>query len=329
MELKFWWAGLALLAVALLVVVIRARRAARPARTDAELLAANLGRVAQTARYRQLLRAQLIWLGVLVLSLALLVGGSALLVSRLMSVAVTTVDERSKDLVLCLDVSASAQYATIPSLDAFQQIIDGLTTERVALVLWNVSAVTVFPLNSDYDFINERMQAVRDDLTSGKGDFIAGTLAGASDDSGSLVGDGLASCLRRFDQGAAERPRTLVLSTDNEVDGLQIYQLPDAIDLALQREVLVFCIGETSSREFDVSPELAELRSECQRTGGDLLPLVDGDSPSVILEAIAAQEAAVHRTQPKRIERDLPTTGAALLSVGLLGLLLAGWRIRS
>lgn len=292
------------------------------------LLAANLDRLKQTARFRTLARRQLIWVGVQALSLLLAIAGSGLLVSRLMSVSITTTDQRGKDIVLCMDVSSSAIPAAEAAFTAYRGLIDGLTNERVGLVLWNSSSLTVFPLTNDYEFIATEMARAEEAVLNSAFPYLTGVNHGADQWGSSLVGDGLANCVQRFDQPDKQRPRTIVLSTDNEVDGQPVYTLADAVDLALERKVMVFGLAPIFFTDSQESPEVAELRQELQRTGGEVLSVTEQESSQVVLAAIARQEGTVFQSAPKRVETDLPTTGSVLLGLGLVGLLVGGWRTR-
>lgn len=330
MELKYWWLGLGFITVAIIVSALRWRLAARAGRgkTD-DLLAANLDRLRQTQRFKVLARRQLLMLLVLGLSLLVAVIGAGLLISRLMSVSTTTVDQRGKDIVLCLDTSNSVEPISMAAMDAYAAITDGLTTERVGLVFWNTSARTIFPLTNDHEFISEELTAARNGLENNEYEYLGGTIEGISEFGSSLIGDGLASCVGRFDQLDTERPRTLVFVSDNEVGGTPVYQLSEAMDLAVERGILVYCLAPHFSHNLDLKPELVELGEQCRRTGGDMMPVTDAEGPTQILEAISRQEAVVHASQPKRIENDLPMTGMILLGLGLAGLQIAGWRVRA
>lgn len=330
MELKYWWLGLGFLVLAAAVSALRWRLTrSRLQPGEEQLLAANVARLRQTARFRALARRQLLALLVLGLSLLIAVIGAGLLVSRLMSVSTTTVDQRGKDIVLCLDTSNSVEHISLQAMDAYASIVAGLTTERVALMLWNTSAMTVFPLTNDYEFLNTELRAARQALDDGSYEFLLGTAAGMEEFGSSLIGDGLASCVGRFDQIGVDRPRTLVLVTDNELGGSPVYQLDQAMDLAVDRGILVYCLAPHFSHTLDLSDDLVTLGEQCRRTGGDMMPVTDAEGPTQILEAISRQEAVVHESQPKRIENDLPTTGIILLGLGLAGLQVAGWRMRA
>src|SRR5699024_1854177 len=63
----------------------------------------------------------------------------------------------------------------------------------------------------------------------------------------SLVGDGLASCVYAFDHPDQERPRAIILGTDNEVHGEGVYSLEDATDLAQERDVRVYALNPKPS----------------------------------------------------------------------------------
>lgn len=192
MELKHWWLGLTVLVVLAGVGLLRWRLAGRPtAAADDSLLAANLARLRQTERFRILARRQTRWLVIQLLSLVLMVLGTGLLVSRLMSVSITTTDERGKDIVLCVDTSASNSEAAEMAFEVYLSILEGLTNERVALVLWNRTAMTVFPLVSDHDYVEENLRRAYQAVRDSEYPYLSGTLAGPESYGSSLIGAGL------------------------------------------------------------------------------------------------------------------------------------------
>lgn len=329
MELKFWWLGAAVLGISLLVAVVRWFAGGRPRTQRGEtLLAANLDRVRSTARYKALVRRNLIWLVAQVLCLALAVAGGALLVSRYMSVSTTTQDQRGKDIVLCLDASSSASAVAEKAFIAYRSLLKGLTNERIALVIWNTTSLTIFPLTNDYEFVAQEMAIAEDAIVNRAFPYLTGVNHGADQWGSSLIGDGLATCVQRFDQLDKQRPRTIVLATDNETDGQSVYTLAEAVDLAVEREILVYGLAPVFYKTSPETPEVAEMRVELQRTGGEVLAVADEDSPQVILDAISRQEGTVFQSSPKRVENDIPLPGMILLTLGLVGLIGTGWRTR-
>ena len=110
-------------------------------------------------------------------------------------------------------------------------------------MVWDSSAAQIFPLNDDYDYVEEKLASVADEVSSDIGD-IGDTFGGDPDgdppiyagtdlgDGSSLIGDGLASCVLRFDNPDLDRSRTLILATDNALAGTPIVTLEQAASFA-------------------------------------------------------------------------------------------------
>ena len=107
-------------------------------------------------------------------------------------------------------------------------------------------AVTYFPLTSDYSYIERQLERLRSEFEDPQERYYSGTLIG---EGSSLVGDGLASCVVRFDRTDSERSRSIILVTDNFVAGEQIFSLPDAAQLAADRGVRVYGINPGDASE--------------------------------------------------------------------------------
>lgn len=315
MTLHFW--PLVVLALAVLAYGAWRWRRLDPRRTPLPdgLPAANTARLREAPRYRALAANALRWSLVTVVSSALLVAGSILLVGRLADANQTRDTMHNRDIMLCLDVSGSMQEADVEMLRAFGRVVSQMRGERVGLTIWNNTSVSLFPLTDDYDFLQRQIDEAAARLEKSDYDFMQGTIAGRG---ASLIGDGLASCVQRFDRLDEPRSRSVILATDNELSGAPVFRLREAVDLAVKRKVLVHGIAPDESRE------VAAMRQELARTGGQtyLLPGV-GAGPGIV--------ASIEATEARRLDglggarvTDLPLPGLLLCTLGALGLALAG-----
>lgn len=136
----------------------------------------------------------------------------------------------SRDIVLCLDASGSMLPYDSKIGDSFKQIISHFEGERISLQLWNAYSMTMFPLTDDYEMANDVLTEMAEKIDRGFTQvgnkiyfteeldaYLKPTLSGPDDRRGSLVGDGLASCVLGFDHTDKKRSRTILLATDNEV----------------------------------------------------------------------------------------------------------------
>lgn len=316
MALKFWWVGLLLLVVFAAYGVWWALRV-KPRAVDGDLVT-NTAPILATQRFAALTRAQLLWATVQVASLTLVVAGGWLLAARLGVTSDASTEQHNRDIILCLDVSDSMTEVDASLMRGFADIVSGLQGERVGLTIWNSSAITKFPLTNDYDFILEELRTGADAVTSY--DYMGGTSAG---EGGSLIGDGIVSCLQRFDHLDQERARTLILATDNSLDAEPIYTVDEAFAAAKEQKVVVFTLFTYDTTQY------AELQALASETGGGGYLLDDSSSASKIISSIQAQEAKRLPGSPQLVVTDLSAVGLLLIAVGLVGWVVGSGRARS
>ncbi|MDR2566013.1 MAG: VWA domain-containing protein [Bifidobacteriaceae bacterium] len=274
--------------------------------------------------------------------------GAVVLAARPVSVEVVEQEKRSRDVVLCLDVSGSMFPVDAEVIGQFREIIEGFDGERVAMSWFNSSSVTLFPLTDDYVYIEDVLRPLEkqfravaeamswlDWLTVPLDQVpdLAGTELG---EGSSLPGDGLVSCLSLFDDSDQERSRSVILATDNVVEGQPIFPLAEAAGLASGADVHVFALcpslygvpmGDPDTDAYVAAAE--ELETQVEAAGGSYYEVGDRQSVNRILDSILAQAAAPVDGPPRRLVTDRPAWGIALLATGLAGVAVwGGWRRR-
>ncbi len=312
------WALAALSAVALglaLVGLLLPRR-----RRDRGLPVAHVDRLTGLAAFRRALLRYRLWIaGALLASIggAVVAGAVA---ARPSGVHANQEDDYKRDILLCLDVSGSMVDVDAEILRVYQQLASELDGERIGMRIFDASSVMAFPLTSDYDYIAAQLGRYERALTGTLGpdeqfNYLAGTANGLG---ASLVGDGLASCVLDFaDLEASERPRSVILATDNVVNGQQIFTLPQAGQLAVDHEVRVYAINP-----FDWGGDMAsqELRDVAEGTGGAYFPLDFAQTVPQIVDRVSAIEAGYIETPPRIqvVDRPGALPLAVLVVVGLV-----------
>lgn len=324
MELIFWWTIPVWAALVVVVALLLRRRRAEHAAVSLPIahrdrLTSLPGYARALGRYRRLLV-------LIVASLAVVLFGAVALTARPASVASVQPELKNRDIVLCLDISGSMVDYDKEVLDVFGELAQQFTGERISLVVFNASAVTRFPLTSDYDYISKQLTELREQFDSTDSDYYRGTLYG---NGSSLVGDGLASCAVRFDSPDQERSRSVILVTDNLIAGKPVFTLPEAGELARSRGVRVYGInpGDTEAKAY--LAELAtEFRTVVDGTGGAYYALDDPATIPSIVDDITAQQAASMTGEPELVLVDQPAFGVLLAFVGLAGFFGLVWRLR-
>lgn len=297
------------------LVIVAVGLVARTRRPDHGVPLAHLERVRQLPRYRHLAararRRRLIEAVAMLLVTASLV----VLTGRPVTSDPRTHGRSTRDVILCLDVSGSMSKVDDAIVSAYIDLSRNLRGERIGFVAFDSTAVTVFPLTDDASYIAEQLEAFRNQLRHPP---IAGTRTGVG--GSSLIGDGLASCLDRFDRTDAARSRTVVLATDNELSGKPLFSLSDAVAKAVDRRVLIEGIvpAEASAAATSV------LADQLRRTRGDVLTLHSGrpENPGRIIASIESGPAAALPARADLAQRDLVWPSAAVV---VLGLAAAAW----
>ena len=308
-----------LLAVLLAYAVYRlkSRRSARAAAA-----VANSTALTQLPAYVRALRLHRIRMAVLALS-AVLLGGAALVgAARPLDTTVEKPQTRSRDIILCLDISGSMAAYDATLVATFKTLVKNFEGERIGLVIFNSSAATVFPLTDDYDFINGELDTAARALTGDPeyDSFFAGTFNGRGT---SLIGDGLATCVSSFDKVDVQRARSVVFATDNHLAGRPIIDIDEAGELAKAKGVRVYGLNPEEDGPDD---EAVEMRDIVTGTAGRYYAMSDQSAISGIVDSVQAQEATLIDAAARSLYSDNPTLPIVLAGVGLVGVIGASRR---
>lgn len=306
--------GAAILLLLTLVAVAAWLLPRRRHATTGALLLAGSSRIRALPRFIQLTRARLRWLIIESVALGLTGLGCALLAAGPVSAETITEQRSNRDIILCLDVSGSMSQVNRAVIDSFEGLAEDLDGERIGFVLFDASAVTIFPLTDDAAYIAQHLRESGAALDGGR---IAGTRVG--DLGSSLIGDGLASCLQRFDQRDAQRSRTVVLATDNQVAGTSLFTVDDAAAQAVEDDVLVH--GIVPSDNSVAATE--DLTATLATTGGDVLLLGPQPDLSSITRAVEASQSAAMEGRARSEATPLVWPGATIALLGIVGASLA------
>lgn len=300
-----------------------------PRRTDRGTTVANTADLFDAPQVRGWVRRYRAWRGA-----AVVVVVGSVLTAATVAARPVVVEERpqilaNRDIVLCLDVSGSMADFGAQVADTFLALLDSFEGERIAMSVFNSTSSTVFPLTDDYELVRERLttgrRALDDPGSPDFWDFVGGVegLPGQA----SLIGDGLASCALLFDQFDAARSRSIIFSTDNELFGEPVYRLPQAVDLAIARGVVVHGLFGSDPRYPASFPKL-EMRREVERSGGLFFDLDDPALVEGIVQDVESYQLVDMEVDPERVTVDANDAWIRWFLVGVLGVLLVGWRLR-
>lgn len=321
-------AALAAVVLVLLVVWLLLWRGRRPAAGSASYVA-HAGRLRGLPRYRTLVRRQVALGACLTLAALVASSGAIIVAGRVQERQTLVQSDRTRDIVLCLDASGSMAEVDRQVLREFRTIVDGLQGERVGLTIWSGAAITIFPLTDDYPYVVDQLyeaeKAFRDGtvISDDYAVFTAGTVVDW--DVQSQLGDGLASCVERFDRRDEDRTRAIVLASDNEPVGTGIYSVTEAAQYAADEHVVVH--GIAAPRTADRPPAVREFRSAMTSTGGTFSLLGDDNSAGSVVRAIDSLEATPIDRPPVVQVFDRPRLGTTLAGIGLAALALV-WAVQ-
>ena len=329
--LIFWWMiPLWLLTIAIYVgarywLLVRRKRKLIPTVTPVAH-SSNLTTLPQYVvalkRYRVMTR----WTAA-ILGLSLL--ATIIVTARPAALTVISPVQKNRDIMLCLDASGSLLREDTTIINRFSTLVSGFSGQRFGLTLFNSSAVTVIPLNNNYELTSQQLKLVGEAFKQQSGDmFTALTNATLVDFSSgtSLVSDGLASCIQHMDSAAQHRSQTIILATDNEINGTPVVASPQAIALATQRNIHVYAIDPGVS-DTDHAGDHEQLKSIADQTGGKYYLLSDKDTVYDIIDSISEQRPESYVGLPQPAVNDSPRLflyTIALLSAASVALL---WRL--
>jgi Ca-activated chloride channel family protein len=331
-ELTFWWmpfVAAACVAVgAWLYVGWRRRGRARLQRDGVPV--AHSERLTELPEYRRVLRRYRALLAAVLTIVVAATGVGVLLASRVSSVEVVQPQSYKRDIMLCLDVSGSMTDVDAKIVDTFASLAKNLHGERIGLTVFDSSAVQVFPLTDDYDYVKTELTTYRDSFRS-QGEsglrYWTGTDLG---EGASLIGDGLSSCVLGFDgDTSSTRPKSIVLATDNYVNGSPIFTLKQAGALATKHDVRVYAIDPVDYSA-DGTPDAVatQLKDVVDKTNGGFYGLTSSDTVPDIVQKIDDQEAGLFTGARRLVVSDHPgplVVVGFLLVMAAFGLL---WRVR-
>jgi hypothetical protein len=296
----------------------------RRTRTDG-LGVAHSARLTALARYQMLARRRRrLLVAMFGASLALVLAVTMLAARPVRSERVTPQLE-SRDIMLCLDVSGSMVEYNRSVLDQFTRLIERFDGERVGMTIFNASAVTVFPLTTDYRFITAEFDKFREDFAARGIDTLVGTLEG---DGSSLVPDGIASCALSFPDIEDERSRSLVVATDNQVEGVTLTEMPQVGALVQERGIRVYSIFPLFAYESQTRTETVEMRDLANQSGGAFYAIDNLQATEWIVGRIDQTEATLLESQATLVRTPEPTRWLVVAAVAALAVLVLGWRLR-
>lgn len=264
--------------------------------------------------------------------LAILAGivSGGLLVARLHKVEKRQEERYARDIILCLDVSTSVDYLNEKLVGELIDTVKSLKGERFGIVIFNTSPVLISPLTDDYEFIIEQLENIRKGLDARLNmdqfgtysddyfywnEFISGgTLVGNEERGSSLVGDGLASTVYNFSENDEDKTKIVILTTDNDVYGDEMFDLPEAADICKKHNIVVYGVGTKEMYQKDMD----EMQKAVEKTGGKFYLEEESGTFSQIVDDINSESKDLVKGKTYIIETDFPEKPFIVLLVSVI-----------
>lgn len=328
------WLGL-IVAAALLCVGIGARHGAKKGQADSKgamdvwTLDDDMSGALVDSRYHRWVAAGKT--SVIVMAALGLV--AAALAARPVAIRTDNESATKRDIVLCLDASGSTLPYDAQIVDTYLSLVDHFHGERIGLSIFNSSSRTVFPLTDDYDLVKDQLTKASDvlkplatydirGLTDQEYEALDNWLAGTTnvDDAASLIGDGLVSCAIMLPEFVLNSSRNLtasqngqgdgdvrsgmiLLATDNEVNGEQIYTLSEALDLTDESNIAVDALYAGATPQ---GTEAREMSSLISSHGGIYESTSSSDAVSNLVRDIDSRSQGREEDTDRADRRDTP-----------------------
>lgn len=170
----------------------------------------------------------------------------------------------NRDIILCLDISTSVDDLNLELVKNLKEMVNHLKGERFEIVIFNSFAVLLSPLTGDYEYIIDVLDQLEscleghnlgnsklsDNWLYQSSYLMDGTLVGNEERRSSLIGDGLASTVYNFPNLEEKRSRSIIFSTDNDLEGTPLVTLSQAAEICKENNVTVYGIG-TANMAYD------------------------------------------------------------------------------
>lgn len=301
------------------------------------VLVSNLKELEILPEYRKQVKRYHVGLGFA--SGLIILGMLSLSIVAAKPVTVESVSETkyNRDITLCLDVSGSMASVDYEILEKFQKMLKDFKGERISLVVWNSSSHMVFPLTDDYDYVEKNLELVSNWFYQPSGetettvpdeyyDLYKYTL---NNNGGSLIGDGLTACGLVFnsDDSSDERSKSIILATDNVVNGEPLIGLGEAMKFITGEGITVYGIRPTTG--YELGEEATEMREQIENVNnGVYYDAEDSEAvPGIVME-ISETEATAIEAPPVVVKNSTPDWwigGSVLLILAGFGLM---WRFK-
>ncbi|MBR5419113.1 VWA domain-containing protein [Candidatus Saccharibacteria bacterium] len=222
---------------------------------------------------------------------------------------------KTRDIILCMDVSGSMYDYQNNILSHIKTIVDSMDGERLGITIFDSVAVNVLPLSDDYVAVNDTIENLR--LNFEKFAYVSrGGVNGYSN-----IGEGVMGCINSFDILGDGHTQSIIFATDN-IDGRlnPEYTLGQAVEYGRKYGISFYAMDVKPSGDGTDFGDVNFYQNISGRGSDDKWI-------STILDDIFEKEAVKVETARELIRRDTPEVLIIVGIISFTALMFVLWRL--
>ena len=300
------------------------------------VIVANTKYVKETTYYKNILVKYRVYNTIIKILCIVLIVACGILTSRYYTIYNEGEEINNRDIVLCMDISASVNNLNKSLVKSIKETVSHLETERFGIAVFDSMPMNLIPLTTDYDYVistlnnmekafDTKYNPFNTKSNSFTRDFLyAGVQIPNGDNQRgySLVGDGLSYCASMLNDNE-KRTKIIILTTDNEVVGNEIVHLNEAGSYCALNNIKVFSIGTENIYE-ENKEELVSLSKE---TDAEYYDFKNFSTNDIVSKINKTEKSAIIKTNVT-YTRDFPEKILPFILIFLPILTIIEWRIR-
>ncbi|MBQ3408856.1 MAG: hypothetical protein IJH12_06620 [Clostridia bacterium] len=311
---------------------------------------ANTKYIKESEYYKSKVRKYRVYSILLVIVSIFSIFVTSVLIARPITKQIKSDTKYNRDILIGLDISLSECKVNLELVKKFRKIIPNIEGDRIGIVLYNTAPIVYCPLTDDYDYIDECLKTIEEQLNivienngyvpysydekgmETRSFWYGGTIANNREKGSSLVGDGLAGTISSFPDLKEDKDRTriVIFATDNDVAGTQTITLEEACKYCKQYNINLYAYCPSVDMNIYTSKEKIEsYRKAVEEIAGGKFYVGDLDRmSSSIVNEIKDTKTTAMKTSVKTIITDHPEFLCITVTVLVVILIILEKRIK-
>lgn len=253
---------------------------------------------------------------------------TSILIARPVTYENKSNEKYNRDIIISLDISTSQTKVNLELIKRLQETLPGIKGDRIGIVIFNTAPVVYCPLTDDYDYINDCLNTITEQLNVAKKNggyppvtykangkdvptlWYGGVASNSETRGSSLVGDGLAGTVYSFPdiEKNKDRTRIIVFATDNDVQGKEVISLEDACTMCKEKGAILYAYcPSTSINKNATTTKISAYKDAIEKNAsGNFYTGNLQETMSNIFEEIKNTKTSLLQTSKKTYETDNP-----------------------